>query len=215
VSASAFGAGRVGTPSTSEVYITDKLWQRATLIACPWHPDGGCGFARHGTYRRVKPADTYVARWYCPTARHTVSALPDFLASHRSGTLDECEAVLCTVESAASIESACWDLRNEIELPGVLRYVARLLRDIYRALSAIKGLFPLLITCEPNVTDFSVLLDTPSVLMQLRSIASQFLPQLPTPLGFNPSRDTRQKSQQPFQHRVGRDPPVAFVETVH
>lgn len=206
---------RLATLSTSEVYVTDKLWQYATLIACPWHPEGGCGFARHGTYQRVEPANTHVARWYCPTARHTVSALPDFLASHRSGTLDECEAVLCTVESAASIESACRDLRTEIELPGVLRYVARLLRDIYRALRAIKGLFPLRMTCEPTVTDFSVLLATPTVLMDLRSIASKFLPHLPTPLGFNPSRDTKQKPQQPVQHRVGRDPPLAFVKAMH
>lgn len=206
---------RLATSSTSEVYVTGKLWQYATLNACPWHLQGGCGFARHGTYQRVKPANTRVARWYCPTAQRTVSALPNCLASHRSGTLDECEAIVCAVESAISIESACRDLRTEIELPGVLRYVARLLRDIYRALSTIKGLFPLRITCEPTITDFSVLLDTPTVLMDLRSIVSQYLPQLPTPLGFNPSCDTKQKSQQFFQHRVGRDPPVAFVEAMH
>ena len=205
---------RLATPSTSEEYITGKLWECATLIACPWHPEGGCGFAGHGTYRRVKPANTRVARWYCPAAQRTVSALPDCLASHRSGTLDECEAVLRVVESAVSIEAGCWDLRPEVELPGVLRYVARLMRDTYQALRAIKGLFPSAITCEPTVSSFSQHLDTSSVLMDLRVIASNFLPQLPTPLGFNPSRDSRQTIALPIQHRVGRDPPVAFAEAV-
>ncbi len=206
---------RLATSNTSEVYVTDKLWEYATLIACPWHPEGGCGFARHGTYGRVKPANTRVARWYCPTAQRTVSALPDCLASHRSGTLDECEALLRTVESSSGLEAACRDLRLEIELPGVLRYVTRLVRDIYQALRAIKGLLPLRFAgSEPTVNDFSNRLDTLTVLTDLRLIASQFLPQLPTPLGFNPSRDNTHKSRPAFQHQVGRDPPVAFVEAI-
>ena len=205
---------RLATRSTSENYITGKLWQCATLSACPWHPQGGCGFARHGTYERVEPANTFVARWYCPTAQRTVSALPDCLASHRSGTLEQCEAVVRAVESAVSIEAACWDLRPEIELPGVLRYVTGLIRDIYRALRAVKGLFPLRFDCEPTVNDFSCLLDTPNVLIDLRRIAADFLPQLPTPLGFNPSRDSTREIQLPLQHQVGRDPPVALLEAV-
>ena len=51
---------RLATPSTSEEYVTGKLWHNATLMCCPWHPGGGCGFARHGTYGRVKPANTRV-----------------------------------------------------------------------------------------------------------------------------------------------------------
>lgn len=205
---------RLATPVTSEVYVTRKLWQNATLGACPWHPGGGCGFARHGTYERVKPANTRVARWYCPTEKRTISALPDCLASHRSGTLDECEAVVRAVESSSSIEAACWDLRTDIELPGALRYVAAVVRDTYRALRAIKGLFPLRFTQEPSLHSFSQHLDTCSVFMALRSIASVFLPQLPSPVGFNPSRTNPHTVALPLQHRVGRDPPVAFVETV-
>ena len=206
---------RLATSTTSEAYVTGKLWQYATLSACPWHPEGGCGFAQHGTYERVDPANTRVARWYCPTHKRTISALPDCLASHRSGTLDECEAIVCAVESALSLEAACWDIRTEIELPGVLRYVARLVRDIYRALRAIKGLFAQRITCEPTVHDFSALLDSSTVLMELRSISQKFLPQLPTPLGFNPLRDSTHTIEQPFQHQVGRDPPVALLEAMH
>ncbi|MDB4224717.1 hypothetical protein N9850_13170 [Granulosicoccus sp.] len=77
------------------------------------------------------------------------------VSSHRSGTLNECEAIVCTVENAISIEAACRGLRTEIELPGVLRYVARLIRDIYRALVAIKGLFPLRFSGKPTLSDFS------------------------------------------------------------
>ena len=161
---------------------------------------------------RVKPANIRVARWYCPREKRTISALPDCLASHRSGTLDECEAIVCTLENAISIEAACRDLRTEIELPGVLRYVARLIRDIYRALVAIKGLFPLRFSGNPTLSDFSQQLQTQTVLMDLRSIASDFLTQLPTPIGFNPSRDSTHRIKHPFQHRVGRDPPVAFIE---
>lgn len=203
---------RLATLSTSEEYITGKLWERATLRCCPWHPLGGCGFARHGTYGRVKPANIRVARWYCPTEKRTISALPDCLASHRSGTLDDCEAIVRTVENAVSLEAACRDLRTEIELPGVLRYVSRLIRDIYRALRAIKGLFPLRFSTEPTVCGFSQQLNTKTVLTDLRSIAAVFLPQLPTPLGFNPLRDSTLTIKQNFQHRVGRDPPVAFIE---
>lgn len=203
---------RLETSITSEGYITGKLWERATISRCPWHPLGGCGFARHGTYGRVKPANTRVARWYCPQQKRTISALPDCLASHRSGTLDECEAVVCTLENAFSIEAACRDLRTEVELPGVLRYVVRLIRDIYQALKAIKGLFPLRFSGKPTLSGFSQQLQTHTVLMDLRSIASDYLAQLPTPIGFNPSRDSTHTTKYPFQHRVGSDPPVAFVE---
>ena len=41
---------------------------------CPRHPGGGCGFARHGTYRAVAPAGMRVARWYCRDAQDDASA---------------------------------------------------------------------------------------------------------------------------------------------
>lgn len=203
---------RLATSTTSEAYITGKLWQYATLSACPWHPQGGCGFARHGTYTRVKPANTRVARWYCPTAQRTVSALPDCLASHRSGTLDECELIVRLVEGAPSLPAACHDLRLEVQLPGILRFVTRLVRQITSALRAIKGLMPIRFTCQPRLCEIAALLDTSSVLMVLRDTARRFLPQLPTPLGFNPQCTSVHKNKEPFQHRAGRDPPEAFVD---
>ena len=203
----------MATPITSEDYINGKLWQHATLNACPWHPKGGCGFSRHGTYSRVKPANTRVARWYCPKAKHTVSALPDCLASHRSGTLEECEAIVRTVERCSSREIACQFLRTDIELPGALRYVARLVRDIHQALAGIKGLYPLRFTQMPTIQAFSEQVDHQyAVLMSLRQISSPYLHQLPTPLGFNPSRNATHTRSFVFQHRAGRDPPAAFIE---
>ncbi len=198
---------------TSEDYITGKLWQRATLNCCPWHPGGDCGFARHGTYSRVKPTNTRVARWYCPQAQRTVSALPDCLASHRSGTLHECEALVCAVEQAPSLAAASGYLRTDIELPGALRYLTRLLRDIHGALQSIKGLFPVRFACEPTLTEFATSLGTPSTLMSLRDIASRYLPELPAPLGFNPHSNSVHNDKSNLQHRVGRDPPIVFIDS--
>lgn len=205
---------RLATRVTSEDYVTGKLWQCATL-SCPWHPLGGCGWARHGTYQRVTPANTHIARWYCPTARRTVSALPDCLASHRSGTLDRCEAYVRVLEQAPSIESACDQLRTDIELPGAIRFLTRLLRAIHTALRAIKGLCPVqFICCQPTLTEFASLLDTSSVLMQLREILTPHLPNLPAPLGFNPPSNTVQTPRLAHQHGMGRDPPAAFIEAL-
>lgn len=207
---------RLATPVTSEDYITGKLWSKATIVGCPWHPEGGCGFARHGTYRRVKPADTHIARWYCRRARRTVSALPDCLSSHRSGTLDECEAFVRATQNASSIEAACRDCRTDIELPGAMRYLVRLRLDITQALQAIKGLFPLRFHGQPTLSDFTAQLTPldglPGVLMQLREIASSYLPQLPTPLGFNSRSISDVNPPSSLQQRMGHDPPNAFID---
>jgi len=204
---------RLTTRVTSEVYVTGKLWLYATLAVCPWHSQGGCGFARHGTYTRVKPANTCVARWYCPKQGRTVSALPDCLASHRSGTLDECEAFVRALEQAPSIESACDQLRNDIELPGAIRYVTRLRLAVHGALRAIKGLCPTQFTCQPTVIDFGSLIVSSQVLMSLRQIVAVHLPNLPTPLGFNPPLTSVRTHPTRNQHTMGRDPPQAFIES--
>lgn len=54
------------TNSGVEAYIAGREWTTATLPACPLHPAGGCGIARHGSYPRAKPCGVRVARWYCP-----------------------------------------------------------------------------------------------------------------------------------------------------
>lgn len=206
---------RYATPGTSDDYVTGKLWCLASLECCPWHPQGGCGFARHGSYPRICPPGTRIARWYCPTAQRTVSALPDCLASHRSGTLDELEAMVRAVEQAPSLAAAVNSLRTDIELPGALRYLVRLCAAIHGALKIIRGLEPLTF-CEvaPTLTDFAAALKIDAVLLGLRERFADHLALLPAPLGFNPRRIGAAPGANAFQQRAGRDPPAVFVKAL-
>ena len=195
---------RLATPTTSEVYVAGKLWRFATLTRCPWHAEGGCGFSRHGTYERVRPVGTLIARWYCPRARRTVSALPDCLASHYSGTLAELEATVLAVEQAPSRAAAAGQLRTEIELPGALRYLDRLCQSIHRTLAAIRGLEPAHFTAvAPTLQAFAAALGSDTVLMCLRGMVARYLPLLPTPFGFDPRRRCRDTAVPRFQHQAG------------
>lgn len=207
---------RLATSSiTSEVYVARKLWRLATLTRCPWHPAGGCGFSRHGTYERVRPAGTRIARWYCPVARRTVSALPDCLPARYSGTLADLEAMVLAVEQAPSREAAAARLRTEIELPGALRYLDRLCRSIHRALATIRGLEPVrLQAVAPTLQAFAAALGTDSVLMSLRASLARYLPLLPAPFGFDPRRHRRHTGATPPQHETGPDPPTAILEAI-
>ena len=69
-----------------ERYVADRGWEGAILVGCPFHPEGNCGVSPHGSYPRVVPAGTRVARFYCPLSRTTISLLPSFLAARLSGT---------------------------------------------------------------------------------------------------------------------------------
>ncbi len=204
---------RLATPTTSEVYVAEKLWRFATLTACPWHPAGGCGFCRHGTYERVRPPGTLIARWYCPRARRTVSALPDCLPSHYSGTLADLEAMVVAVEQAPSRAAAAGQLRTEIELPGALRYLDRLCRAIHGTLATIRGLEPTHFgALSPTLQAYAAVLGSGSVLMRLRPRLARYLPQLPTPFGFDPRRRGLDAAVRRRQHRMGPDPPSAILE---
>jgi len=116
---------------TGEEYVTQKGWRNASLNHCPLHPGGGCGFTRNGTYERCFPPGTRIARWYCRRGRCTISLLPDCLSARLPGTLSEVEAVVGRVEQARSLESACLDLRLQVELPSVLRWVRRRVQAIH------------------------------------------------------------------------------------
>jgi len=204
---------RLATPSTSEVYVAEKLWRFASLSACPWHPAGGCGFSRHGTYERVRPPGTLIARWYCPLERRTVSALPDCLASHYSGTLADLEAMVLAVEQAPSRMVAAGQLRTEIELPGALRYLDRLCRAVHSTLAAIRGLEPeRFAAVAPTLMGFAAVLRGGALLTSLRPWVARYLPQLPTPIGFDPHQSVADTPVRRRQQRMGPDPPVAIVE---
>ena len=189
------------------------------MCAAPLHPQGGCGFAAHGTYGRVSPPGTRIRRWYCRLAGVTFSALPDCLCARLSGTVQALEGAVRRIEAAPSLEAAVRDERCEIELPGVVRFFRRRVLATHRALRAIKGLYPdTFAAVLPTVTDFARVLDgesvlgIESVLVRLREIALRHLAMLPAPLGFNPVRTAARQCPVGRQHRVGPDPPRVLVE---
>ncbi len=135
--------------------------------------------------RAVRPPGTLIARWYCPKARRTVSALPDCLAPHYSGTLADLEAMVLAVEQAPSRALAAEQLRTEIELPGALRYLDRLCASVHDALSVIRGLEPVRFAeVAPTLQAFAQVLGAGSILARLRGLVTRYLPHLPIPFGF-------------------------------
>jgi hypothetical protein len=196
---------------TGEEYVTQKAWFNASLPHCPLHPRGGCGFTRHGTYERLSPPGTLIARWYCPQGHCTISLLPDCLASLLPGTLVELEAVVILAEQASSLEAACSRLRLDIELPGALRWTRRRVQAVHAILITLKGLMPAYFgTCEPTLLSFARHLGVDTVLPTLRSIAAPWLHSLPPPLGLRPryrhGGEAKMRSQQP----MGPDPPLSL-----
>ena len=98
---------------TGEEYVSAEAWCAARLERCPNHPQGGCSFARHGTYPRKTPVGTRIARWYCPESHTTFSLLPDCLAARLPGTLKELEAVVAVAEQTPSLIKAADKLRPD------------------------------------------------------------------------------------------------------
>ena len=175
---------------------------------CPLHPGGGCSLARHGTYERLSPPGTRIARWYCREGHCTFSLLPDCFAARLSGTLEEVEAVVTVAERAASREAAADGLRPDIELPGALRWLRRRLQAVYAALHLLKGLMPEHFASSwPTLEGFRSCLGVAVVLLALREVAAAHLPNLPPPLGFRPPPSRGGEPHRGFQHPVGPDPP--------
>jgi hypothetical protein len=197
---------------TGEEYVTQKAWRDASLTHCPLHPKGGCGYTRHGTYERHSPPGACIARWYCRRGHCTFSLLPDCLAARLPGTLAEVEAVVSRVEQAGGLEAACRDLRPEVELPGVLRWVRRRVQAIHASLHTLKGLVPERFAgCGPRLDAFRECLGVEGVLPVLRQIAAPYLPSLPAPLGFRPVPARGGEQDCSHQHPAGPDPPVFWV----
>ena len=197
---------------TGEEYVNQQAWCNASLTRCPLHPQGGCKFARHGTYQRLSPLGTHIARWYCPQGHRTFSLLPDCLAARLPGTLVEVETVVNTVEQADSLEAACATLRLDIELPGALRWVRRRVQAVHTALSVLIGLTPEHFSgCEPTLSSFAERLGVVSVLPLLRQMGAPFLHMLLVPLGFRPRSVRVGKPDYRRQHAMGPDPPQPSV----
>lgn len=177
-------------PVADDRYVADRAWERAVLCACPFHPAGGCGVQRLGTYGRVSPAGTRVARWWCPVARKSISLLPEFLAARLSGTLDEVEAIVVAVEEAGGVTAAVdtahpADADDAIGLEGALRSMRRRVRAVRSSLLAIITLLPERFAgVAPTITSMRAALSTDRALVALREVAAQHLSALPPPLGF-------------------------------
>lgn len=199
------------SPLTSEAYVAQRAWQRASLPRCPRHPGGGCGFARHGTYPRQTPAGMRIARYYCPTAQETFSLLPDCLASRFPGDLDALERVVAHIATARSIEAAADQLRLDIVLPSAVRWVRRRLRLVRATLLAVVTLLPEMCGSDARLAAVRTALATDHVLVTLRHRAEPLLAALPRPLGFAPPIPGGATARAPRQHDLGADgraPPV-------
>lgn len=202
---------RFETGHTGDDYVTREAWREASLTCCPLHPQGGCGFSGHGTYRRKWPVGTLIRRWRCPTGRCTFSLLPDHLAARFPGTLAEIEHVVSTVEQARSLEEAADQLRrDDITLPSALRWVRRRVEPVRDVLTIMVGLLPqLLLGCAPRISEFRLRLECVSVLVSLRALAGVHLPALRAPLGLRPPSYARGRRNSPRQQQMGPAPPPA------
>jgi hypothetical protein len=169
---------------TINEYLKTKAWEQVELDHCPFHPEGGCGLAKHGTYPRKFPEYCLVARWYCRRAQRTISLLPDFFCSRVPGTLDEVEEVVNTAESCKSQEQAAAALRPDINLISGLRWLRRRIGYVREALTLMVGL--LVTECAPVLAAFRKKYATDSVLTRLRDVAQEHLRSLPPIIGFGP-----------------------------
>ncbi len=203
---------RYPTTVTSERYLIEEGWRTATLEHCPLHPEGGCGLSRHGSYGRVRPGRTRVARFWCPKSGTTISLLPDFLASRLSGTLSEVQAAVEAAEGAESLEAALERVRpaaaeKPVVLPSGLRWLRRRLSAVHAALAAAVTLIPALAECAPTVAALRERLGTNEVLVVLRLVAAEHLGAMSSPLGFR-TRARRWEAARPrTPHEAGPDPP--------
>ena len=177
-------------PLTDERYVTQRAWEGAILDNCPFHPEGGCGVERLGSYGRVEPVGTRIPRWWCPKQRESISLLPSFLAARLTGTLADVERVVEAVEVAGGISAAVDavhppDTDKPIGLVCALRSIRRRVRAVRAALLAIATLLPeRFAAVSPTLAAFREALGGDGVLVRLREFAERYLGVLPVPLGF-------------------------------
>src|SRR5271170_656495 len=181
-------------PLADERYVTQRAWEGAILDSCPFHPRGGCGLQKLGSYGRVEPAGVRVPRWWCPRKGASVSLLPSFLAARLPGTLRDVEHIVATVEASGSVSAAVDvvhppDASGAIGLVGALRSIRRRVRAVRAALLAIATLMPERFAgVRPTIAAFHQALGVGlgEVLVTLREQVVRHLHALPVPLGLRP-----------------------------
>jgi hypothetical protein len=177
-------------PVADDRYVADRAWERAVLDKCPFHPAGGCVLARHGSYRRVRPAGARVARFLCSLRGETISLLPAFLSARLPATLDEVEAVSEAVEASPSIAVAAEatrpaDARRAVTSISAARWVRRRVRPVLAELVALVTLVPELKGCARTLAAVRVRPGQPRVLVALRKLGHSYLGALGPPLGLH------------------------------
>jgi hypothetical protein len=178
--------------TAADRYVADRAWQRAILCECPFHPEGGCGLHKLGTYTRVEPVGTRVARFWCPRARQSISVLPAFLAARMSGTLDAIEAVVATVEQVGSAAAAVEQVHPQDQRRAVGHACA--LRSIRRRLRAVRAVLVALVTwlpeqlcgVAPTLGAVRLALGTERALLAVRELLAPQLHAMSTPVGLRP-----------------------------
>lgn len=199
---------RFATDISVKQYIEGEAWKDAKLDQCPLHPGGGCKFARHGTYNRKSPDGAKIARWYCPDGRTTFGLLPDCLSSRLPGTLVEVETVINQIEAAPSQEAAADNIRPDIGLPGILRWMRHRLFLIRASLILLIDLIPSLSNNDQaTLSSLRAPLGVEFVLPHFRELAASHLDILPPPLGFGPRPQKKHRGKSRFQQQTGTDPP--------
>lgn len=199
---------RFATNISVEQYIEQEAWKDAELNQCPLHPEGGCKIARHGTYSRKFPKGVKIARWYCSDGKTTFGLLPDCLSSRLRGTLIEVETVINQIESAPSQEAAADNMRPDIGLPGILRWMRHRLFLIRVSLILLIDLIPSLSNNgQATLSSLRSALGVEFVLPHLRELADSYLDILPPPLGFGPRPQKKYRGKSRFQQQTGPDPP--------
>jgi hypothetical protein len=194
------------TQMTSDEYVIERGWQRATLHSCPVHPDRDCGLRAHGSYARKHPSGVRVARWYCATGQVTISLLPEFLAASFSGTLPELEAATAVSELTRSINEAARQLRPELDDErSAVRWLRRRLSAISEALTVLVTSLPELMGTAPRLSAIGAKLGATggTILVALRRASSSLLSALPAPLGFRHRKAVARKVAGTTQHTVG------------
>ena len=175
------------------------------------HPEGGCGFARHGLYERKTPAGTYIARWYCPRGHCTFSLLPDHLAARFPGTLAEIERVVDAADTRTASLQACADVLrpDPVSLPSAARWLRRRLAAVRPLLSLAVTLLGLPAAAAQGVAALRrhLRLHTMQlgVFERLRALLQPHLPVLARPVGFGHRRHSGAKRDETFQQWMGPD----------
>lgn len=178
---------RYPTGLTGEEYVTQRAWNGATAPPCPWCEPGRCRLVPHGFYARVEPQGTLIRRFRCRRQGRTVSRLPDCLAAHVRGSLEELEEVALVAEQAATRAAAVDQVRppGQGSLVSAQRWLARRVQWVRALLVTVKGLYPERFAgVPPTLAGFGQALDSDTVLRALRDVAETHLQQLPAPVGF-------------------------------